>query len=531
MALRPGTDWQQRGQPSRSHARSRKPPKARYTYTRMHSSPPSVPATPNHEDLRLCKRGLLLLMLFTPLVAALFGFAALQSKAPQWPVHLQESVRRGSIRAADGTIFAEGSVFYRRYPQGSLAAHIIGFSGAEQPGGNFGLEGLEYTLDTRLQAGEDIVITLDPALQAVAQAELRKAVEEFQAENGALVMIEAGTGNILAAASFPEYDPNNLRNVRPQDMSNRAFLQQVEPGSTIKPFLIAALLEEGRVSPLEVLQVASTMRVGEQTFRDVASHDSRLTPADILRYSSNVGTILLGQRFSAEELHAWYRRFHFGQDIGLRAMYTRPGLLNPWQNWVPQDHASVSIGQSISVTAVQLAAAYSIFANDGLYIPPRLIYEAPASYEEGQDNAIMQASSIVATYDESAYSAPAMLGERVISQEVAHAVRDMLVYTVEQSSLRRAKIPGVMVAGKSGTADIFDYHQGRYIPGDYTMSFAGFFPADNPRITAVVYLQRPRVGGLSSMVATPVFRAVGSETVALWGIPPRAEHYAERALQ
>ena len=445
-------------------------------------------------ELRLARRFLMYLLLSLPLLAALYGFASRQAKLPDWPTALAEAPRRGAILASDGTIFAEGIVTHRQYPQHNLAAHVIGFSGAVQPDGRYGLEGLELTLEARLQAGEDVRITLDPGLQAVAQAELRKAAEQYQAENGAVVVLEAGTGRILAAASYPEFDPNRQNLVRNRaTISNRAFLQQVEPGSTMKPFIIAALMQEGRLSPSEVLDVEMTMRVGNKTFQDVAKHDVRINISEILRYSSNVGMILLGQRFTPQELHDWLARFGFGQHVGLRGAFTRPGQLNPWVSWVPQDQASIVIGHSVSTTALQLAVAYSVFANDGLLVTPRII-------------------------EDEVWEEPV----RVLSPEVARSMLNMMVYTVE-NGLPNAKIPGVLVAGKTGTADIYDSAEGRYFRSG-TLGFGGIFPADNPRAIAVVYLQKPN-NTSSTVVAAPLFRAIGSEAVALWGIPPRTEHH------
>lgn len=449
---------------------------------------------PNAEhELRLRRKVLFLSLLMLPLLAALYGFASLQTALPQWPQALAESPRRGAILAADGTILAEGSVENRRYPQGTLAAHLVGFSGAVQPDGRYGLEGLELTLDSRLQRGETVTLTIDPTIQAVAQAELRAGVEAHQAQSGTVVMIEAGTGRILAAASYPEFDPNHQRELRDRSrITNRAFLEQLEPGSTFKSFVIAALIEAGRLSPDEVLTLERALRVGGQTFRDVIPHNLTLNVAEILRYSSNVAMIRLGQRFSAEELYDWLRRFGFGREVGLRHSFTRRGALNPWTSWVPQDQASVSIGQSLSTTTLQLAVAYSIFANDGMLVPPRLLEDEP------WDNP-----------------------QRVISTEVARAVREMLVFAVESSSARRAAVPGIPVAGKTGTANIFDAEQGRYLQGEFAVGFAGIFPADKPRVTMVIYLKRPKIGSLSVLVTTPIFHAIASETVALWGLPPQ----------
>jgi cell division protein FtsI (penicillin-binding protein 3) len=444
------------------------------------------------ETLRLQKRNLIWLIVLAPLMLALLGFLQLQLRMPDWPLAPFENVRRGRIVASDGTVFAEGDVNKRVYPQGDLAAHVIGFSGRRQPNGRYGLEGLEFTVDDRLRRGETVAITIDPVLQAAAQDALRRAAIARSAENGTFVIMEAKTGRILAAANYPDYDPNEPSRATTASMINRSFLQQVEPGSTMKPFVVAALLESGLLNISEVLEVDMTLRVGNQTFRDVAQHDSLLSVTEVLRYSSNVGMIQLGERFTSQALYHWFEAFGFGRTVDLDGAFTRAGQINAWESWVPQDHASASIGQSLSVTALQLVAAYNVFANDGVYVAPRLI----------EDEAWRPA-------------------RRVISAEVARQVRDMLVYTVEESSLALAKVPGFAVAGKSGTADIFDHQAGRYIEGDYTMSFAGIFPADDPKVTALVYLQKPRIGTTSSLVATPIFRVVSSEAIARWGLAPR----------
>ncbi len=461
--------------------------------------------------LKLHKRSLFAGLLTLFLAAPLAGFINLGLKLPSPPPVLSEAPQRGRILARDGTVLAEGNAETRRYPQGRLAAQLIGFSGAVQPEGNFGLEGLEYTLDTALQAGDDVQLTIDPDLQAIAQGELARAAREHGAANGAMVLLEASSGRVLAAASYPQFDPNTHRSLRDRSgVSNRAFLEQVEPGSVMKPFVVAALMQAGRLDADEVLEVESWTRVGDQTFRDVAPHDLNLSVADILRYSSNVGMIKLSERFSSEELAAWFRHFGFGGDVGLKHLYTQNGQINPPETWVPQDHASATIGQSLSVTALQLAAGYSVFANDGVFVPPQVL-ESEVRFESGVREG----------------------AERLLSPDIAHTIRDMLVYTVDNGSLVAAKIPGVAVAGKSGSADLYDTEKGAYIDAG-TLSFAGFFPADDPKITAVVYLQRvaEREGGtLSAMVAAPVFRNVGSEAVALWGVPETGPIHVEGGLE
>jgi cell division protein FtsI (penicillin-binding protein 3) len=464
------------------------------TRTRATQPPAGSPS-----ELRLYRSWLMAIALVLPLVLSLAGFASLQRGAPMWPKPLVEAPHRGAVLAADGTVLAEGPAEVRYYPQGTLAAGLLGFTGAVQPDGRYGLEGLEYTLDARLQSGDTVRLTIDPTLQAAAESQLAASIRANEAQTGSAVIIEVGTGRVLAAASYPTYDPNTWSTSSREAMVNRPFLYQYEPGSVMKPFVVAGLLESGRLRPDEMLDTPMHLRVGTKTFRDVVQHDPVLNVSDILRFSSNTGTIEMAKRFTSAELHAWVGAFGFGQEMPLRSTFTRPGLLNAWDRWVPQDHASVSIGQSVSTTALQLAAAYTVFANDGWYVPPRLV----------EDEAVPPP-------------------HQVLSPEVAMTIRHMLTYTVEASGLRASRIPGVATAGKTGTADIFDTTRGSYTPGDYVVSFAGMFPADQPTVVMVVYVDRPRVSTSSTLVAAPLFRAIGSEVVAHWGLAPGERVVADR---
>ena len=442
-------------------------------------------------SLRLRRGWLFVLCLSVPLLLGLGGFVGAGVRLPSWPALLGEAPLRGTIYAADGTVLAEGSAEGRSYPQGTLAAQLLGFSGAEQPDKTYGLEGLERKLDPELQAGHSVTLTLDPNVQGIVQTELEHAVKLHGAQNGVMVMLEAGTGRVLASASYPTFDPNTQGNLVGTDrdvIGNSPMMAAVEPGSVMKPFVVAALLQDQKLRADEVLEVAMQRRVGTQTFKDTTAHEPTLAIKDILRYSSNVGMIELGERFSSAELAAWYHRYGFGEPVGVHFASSAAGIINPPEQWVPQDHASAVIGQSMSATALQLAAAYSIFANDGRYVTPQVV-----ASEVGK----------VAT-------------QQILDPAVARTVRGMLTYTVQNSGLKDAKIPGVMVAGKSGSADLFDNEKGEYIDAG-TLSFAGMFPAEHPKVIGVMYLQRVKEkGALSVSVTAPAFREIGAQTVALW---------------
>ncbi len=444
------------------------------------------------KELRFARRGMMSVLLTLPLLAALIGFAGQLSGRPTFPKPPADTPVRGRIIAADGTVLAYGPPTDRRYPQGTLAANLVGFTGKLQPDGRYGLEGLEYSMDRQLQAGHDVHLTIDPTLQAAAETNLKRVVERNQAADGMAVVLEVGTGRILAAASYPTFDPNHWQKASPNDMIDRPFAEEYEPGSVMKPFVIAGLIESGLLKPNAVIPAPMSVRVGAQTFHDVEPHGPMLSIPDVLRYSSNVGMIHLTWRFTPEQLHGWLARYGFGQPLPMKDIYSVSGILNPWQNWVPQDQASNTIGLNMSTTAVQLAAAYSILAYGGVYVPPRLVQGEPLPPPH-----------------------------RVLTQGVADTVLKMLIHVVNASDLRYSKVPGVTVAGKTGTAGIYSRRLGKYAKGEYSISFAGIFPAGHPRVVTIVTIQKPQVGSkTSTWVAAPLFRAIGSEVVAHWGWAP-----------
>lgn len=423
-----------------------------------------------------------------PLLVSLYGFVTMQPVIQPLPAAPTEAPVRGRLLAADDTILAEGASLNRNYPQGELAGAVVGFTGAVQPDGRYGLEGLEYSFDAALQAGLDVTLTLDPVLQSAAERQLSASALTHGAESGAAVVLEVGTGRVLAAASYPPFNPNAFQDASRAQMTNRPFQQVYEPGSVIKPLVVAGLLQDGLLSLSETVDSPMTLRVGLKTFRDVAWHDPVLSIPDVLAYSSNSGMIHLSQRFEPARLHTWLSSFGIGRDLDMSSTYTRTGLLNSWDRWVPQDQAANALGQNLSLTPLQLAAAYSIFANDGVYVPPYLVdgEEVPAPH-------------------------------RVLSPEVAYAMRDTLTYVMENSGLRNSIVPGVRVAGKTGTADVFDAVSGTYPEDDYAISFTGMFPSEAPKVVVAVMLMKPDPDSTSTYVAAPLFRAIGSEVMAHFG--------------
>lgn len=443
--------------------------------------------------MRLHQRVLINIVLLIPLVLALIAFGMRQQDFRVQPERVSQVTVRGDILDRSGLVLAQGPAENRVYPHRVLAAPLIGFSGEEQAAGNHGLEGLEKTLDKHLQAGESVRTTIDLSLQSATQQALSETAHAYSAESGTAIVLQAGTGHILAAASYPEYDPNEQKLYDATAKNNRVFLQQIDPGSIFKPIVLAALLSSGKLDLNEQVPVAMSLEVGRNTFTDVMSHDEMLSVPDLLKYSSNVGMIEAAQRFKPDELYHWLRDFGFAKTVPLDEHYTGEGSMQHYDKWVPQDQAAISIGQGITVTALQLAVAYSVFANDGMLVAPRL-----------------------ALIDNPPKNRP------LISKQLAENMRQMLVSAAEYGGARNSLVEGVRIAGKTGTADAFNHNTGTYERGLYTTSFAGMFPADNPEAVVVVMLHKPQGEKLyGSTVAAPVFQEIASAAMSLWEAPKR----------
>ena len=441
--------------------------------------------------MRLHQRMLINVILLIPFFFALLAFGLRQQNFTAQPDRVSQVTVRGNILDRKGNILAQGPAEGRIYPHRQVAAPLIGFSGEEQANGKRGLEGLEQTLDARLEAGLDVTTTIDLSLQSAAQQALSETAAAYNAESGTAIVLQTGTGHILAAASYPEYDPNHQERYGAGAKNNRVFLQQIDPGSIFKPIVLAALLHSGKLNFDEQIPVAMSLEVGTQTFKDVMQHEDTLSVPDLLKYSSNVGMIEAAQRFEPSELYYWLRDFGFAKQVPLDEHYTGEGSMQHYDKWVPQDQASISIGQGITVTALQLAVAYSVFANDGMLISPRLaLVDNPPKKQA------------------------------VISTQLAANMRQMLVSAAQYGGARNSLVNGVRVAGKTGTADAFDHNTGTYQRGLYTTSFAGMFPADDPEAVVVVMMHKPQGEQLfGSTVAAPVFQEIVSAAMSLWEAP------------
>ncbi|HSJ96984.1 MAG TPA: penicillin-binding protein [Myxococcota bacterium] len=435
--------------------------------------------------------------------------------------------RADQVRALDLPGIGTVTEPRRAYPHGALAASMVGFANIDGQGVR-GVEQMENEwllgrprriaverdargrlllgpgLDRHAAAGGDVALTLDLQFQADAEAALAEGIAAARAAGGFVVSLDPRTGDVLALAESPGFDPNHFRTVPFRDTRSRAFADAVEPGSTFKTFVIAAAIEAGAVESHEVFDLRGGLRVPGKTIRDLHPKPM-LDVAGILRVSSNVGAVLVGQRVGARRHYETLQRFGFGARTGSGFPEESSGLLRHVDRWRPVDAATASFGQGISVTPVQLAAAMAAFGNGGIWMPPRLVRARRAP--DGLWEAL-----------------PLAGGRRAVSEDTAAAVMDMLagVVHVEGGTGRRARLRGLAVAGKTGTAQKLEPN-GRYSHERYIGWFVGLAPADDPRVAIAVAIDEPRGVHTGGAVAAPVFARVAAAHLTQLGIPTEPE--------
>jgi cell division protein FtsI (penicillin-binding protein 3) len=406
---------------------------------------------------------------------------------------------------------------YRRYyPAGEVLAHVLGFTDIDDTG----QEALELAFDESLagkpgsrrvikdrlghiiedvesirrpQDGARLALSIDMKIQYLAFRELKKAVAEQRAKAGGIVVLDVRTGEILAMANLPSYNPNNRGKLDPRRMRNRTVTDLFEPGSTLKPFTIAAALESGAVKPTTVIQTApGHLTIGNRTIHD-AHPQGALTVAQVIQKSSNVGAAKIALGLPAEVMWRMFNRVGFGTVPHSDFPGEVSGRLRAYSSWRPIEQATMAYGHGISVSLLQLARAYSIFATDG---------DMPAVTLIKRDAPETRA--------------------HVVAPEIAHEVRRMLELVVQTGGTApRAQIPGYRVAGKTGTAHKLDGRS--YAPNKYISAFVGFAPASSPRLVVAVMIDEPSAGQYyGGTVAAPVFSTVMAGALRLLDVPPDA---------
>ena len=401
---------------------------------------------------------------------------------------------------------------HRVYPHGTLASNIIGFAGLD----NKGLEGIEYKYDDVLSGargpartppdadyieGASVRLTIDRVAQYTAEREIERAVRETGARQGAAVVMEVKTGRLLAVAKYPLVDPNSYWEHSPEDMKNFAVVDSFEPGSTLKVIAAAALLEAHPDVLRQKFRCEGKIEVADATIKCTAVHGD-LTLDEIIKHSCNAGMIQAVRRLKREELYSMLRRFGFGRETGVEMPGESAGLLRGVGEWSGLSRYSLSIGQEISVTSIQMAAAFGAIANGGVYMAPSII----ESIEADDGSAARRFS-------------PKSRG-RVIRKDIAARLLDMMKGVVEGGTATRARLAYYEAVGKTGTAQK-SMPRGGYHPGKYMASFVGIAPLDDPDVCILVLLDEPPESASGGAVAAPVFARIAERILPCRGVSKR----------
>ena len=356
-------------------------------------------------------------------------------------------------------------------------------------------------VDTPVANGRDVRLTIDADLQWYAQNALAKQVTGVGAESGTAVVLEVATGKVRAAASYPSFDPNDLADAKTANLGNFAFNDAFEPGSTGKLMTMAAALEKGVITPDTGVIIPPRLPRSGTSFKDHEAHGvENMTATGVLAKSSNMGTILIGERVSPADMEAFYRKFGVGTKTPVGFPGESAGLLAGAKDWVSTRRYTVLFGQGYAVTAIQQASVFQTVANKGVRVPPSLV--------EGTVN---ESGTFIPS--------PATKPSRVVSQDTAVKLSRMMEeVTGENGTASAARIKGYRVAGKTGTADRYDDKLGRY--NGFTASFIGFAPAEAPKYVVAVFIQKPSAGMFGGALAGPVFNQVMSYLLERSGAAP-----------
>jgi len=413
----------------------------------------------------------------------------------------------------------------RSYPAGTLASHVLGFVGTDGEG----LSGLELAYEDLLAgvpgerteergvsgqaivggidevraavAGSSIVTTIDRELQFLTQVALEQAVQTQGARGGTVIVMQPSTGEILAMASFPGFDPNAFQDSPEATYRNRAVTDAFEPGSTNKVITAAAAIQEA-VLPLDQrLQVPWTMRVGDYVIHDAHPHPvQRMTLGDIVAQSSNIGAVKVANLLGSVSLASYLSGFGLGRATGVGFPGESDGIMLPLAEWSDTSLATMAYGQGIAATPLQMASVFATIANDGRWVQPRLVRGIvdPGGAYRGLGTPQTR---------------------RVVSAATAQMVTRMLALAVAHGTGTNAQVDGFQVAGKTGTARIPAKDRAGYLVGEYVASFIGYLPAADPQIVIAVVLDRPEAG-YGSLAAAPLFERVARVAIAQLGIGP-----------
>lgn len=435
--------------------------------------------------------------------------------SPEQAEALEKAARDAGAR---GLIFLEDRK--RQYPHKDLASNVIGFAGID----GHGLEGIELAFDTELQGteslwsfvrmadgtqierrqiqagqpGRDLVLTIDSRIQYIAESAITRGVQKYKAKAGIALVLDPWTGEVLAMAQDKRHDLNSFQSSRPEQRQNLAVVYAFEPGSSFKVFTMLAALENNVIALDERISGSATYQIAHHTFRNADGREyGMVTPKDVIKNSINTAMIRIAQRIGEERLYEALKKYGFGEKTGIELPGEVSGYLPPVKSWSALEIGAIAIGQSVSVTAIQLASRVAMIANGGKLVQPQLVRSLSVVRPAGQTQ------------------------KAVVSEVICRQLTEMMIETVRSGTGVLAQIEGYAIAAKTGTAQKAVPGQG-YVKGKYVASFEGFFPADAPKYLILIVLDEP--GGreyYGSEVAAPIFKEIAQQLIALDRIPPK----------
>ena len=408
----------------------------------------------------------------------------------------------------------------RFYPKRELAANVIGFVGTD----DYGLAGIEQTYQGKLKGmvysqpikqdgrgrniqnlgslsrsnlgNYDLMLTLDEVIQFTAEYHLTKQVERYKADSGMAVVMNPNSGEIYAMANVPQFNPNNYNKFTPETRKNNTVVSSYEPGSIFKPIVAAAALDNGIAQPHDKFFCENgSFKIGGRNIGEAANHEyGSLSMQEIIAKSSNIGAIKIAQKLGKDSFYEYIRKFGFGEKTSIRLPGVSSGLLGKRKNWNERSLASISFGQEIAVTPLQMVVALSAIANGGTLMEPHI---AKALMRDGKIIKEIKPKKI----------------RRVISEKTSRQMMEILKFVVENGTGKKAAIDGFEVAGKTGTAQKYITETQSYSKTEFISSFIGYAPADNPRLAILVMIDNPKGRHWGGVVAAPVFVKIAEKSL------------------
>lgn len=420
----------------------------------------------------------------------------------------------------------------RFYPKGRTACHVLGFTGIDDQG----LEGIEANYNLLLSGkpgklkaemdepgrvlpggkveylkpvpGKNVHLTIDETIQYIVEKELEKTVKKRKADSGTVIVYDPRTGDILALANYPDFDPSQALNFPQKNLRNKAICDSYEPGSTFKVILAASALDSGLIDIDERFFSGKSLQIGGYSLKNAG--DGLYSPTgyesikEIITYSFNTGAASVGLKIGKKVFYRYIKDFGFGELTGIQLPGETEGIVTPGKYWKPINLATISYGQGIAVTPIQLVQAYAAIANEGVMMKPRIVKKITEP-----DGKIYREIK------------PTAVG-RVLKPKTCHQMLKILTNVCENGTGKKARIPGYTVGGKTGTANIVE--DGVYVSGKYVASFIGIVPIEDPRLVILVKIDNPKGIAWGGSVAGPVFKNVASRILWKIGVKPRGDN-------